>query len=316
MGIAARRTRQGRSAISADTGWAASARRDAETGAPAHEFEALDSGRLLVHRQFSPVLKRNGIATFDALFQFSGGQCVRRVHNRSTTRIAVYDRIGWHSFYLKRHAAPPWGECVRPLLNLGRPIFGARNEWHAIISLHEAGVPTLTPVAFGEVGERSLLLTDDLRTDLTLFDWARAPSAAAAGHAAARLPGKRAIIARVAAIVRRMHDSGIHHQDLFLHHILVCGEPVRLDMRIIDPGRAWRHDRLSLRWIVKDLAQLNASAGSLTRADRLRFLRLYLGRPFRPLDRMLAFFVALKSRRIAAHTTKHGLWPAMDDARR
>ena len=64
------------------------------------------------------------------------------------------------------------------------------------------------------------------------------------------------------------------------------------------------------------LAQLNASAGSLTRADRLRFLRLYLGRPFRPLDRMLAFFVALKSRRIAAHTTKHGLWPAMDDARR
>jgi len=168
MGIAARRTRQGRSAISADTGWAASARRDAETGAPAHEFEALDSGRLLVHRQFSPVLKRNGIATFDALFQFSGGQCVRRVHNRSTTRIAVYDRIGWHSFYLKRHAAPPWGECVRPLLNLGRPIFGARNEWHAIISLHEAGVPTLTPVAFGEVGERSLLLTDDLRTDLEL----------------------------------------------------------------------------------------------------------------------------------------------------
>jgi heptose I phosphotransferase len=313
MGIAARRTRQGRSAISADAGWPGAARQIAET-APAHEFEALDSGRLLVHRRFSPVLQRHGIATFDALFHFSGGQCVRRVHNRSTTRIAFYDRLGWHSFYLKRHASPPWVERVRPLLNFGRPIFGARNEWHAIQSLHEAGVPTLTPVAFGEVGERSLLLTDDLRTELTLFDWARAPSAHAV-QSGEHLPGKRAMIARVAVIVRRMHEAGIHHQDLFLHHILVCGEPARLDMRVIDPGRAWRHDRLSLRWIVKDLAQLDASAGSLTRADRLRFLRLYLGRPFRPLDRVLAFLVALKSRRIAAHTTKHGLWPATDAGR-
>jgi heptose I phosphotransferase len=315
MRIAARRTRQERSAIGADAGWTAAAPHVAERAIPAHEFEALDSGRLLVHRQFSSVLQRHGIATFDALFQFSGGQCVRRVHSRSTTRIAVYDRLGWHSFYLKRHAAPPWGERVRPLLNLGRPIFGARNEWHAIISLHEAGVPTLTPVAFGEVGERSLLLTDDLRTELTLYDWARAPSAEAAGQAAGRLPDKRATIARVAGIVRRMHDAGIHHQDLFLHHILVCGEPARLDLRVIDPGRAWRHDRLSWRWIVKDLAQLNASAGRLTRADRLRFLRLYLGRPFRPLDRVLALLVALKSRRIAAHTTKHGLWPATTASR-
>ena len=316
MRTAARRTRQGRPVTGTQSGWIAAAWRGAEGAAPAHEFEELDSGRLVVHRRFTPVLRRNGLATFDALFNFSGGQCVRRIHNRATTRIALYDGLGWHSLYLKRHAATPWGERLRPLLNFGRPIFGARNEWLAIFGLHDAGVPTLTPVAFGEAGERSLLVTDDLRTEFSLFDWVRGQSHAAAGRVGERLPGKRAMIARVAVIARRMHDAGIHHQDLFSHHILVCGEPARLDVRVIDPGRAWRRDHLSLRWIVKDLAQLNASAGSLSCVDRLRFLRLYLGRPFRPFDRVLALLIVLKSRRIAAHTSKHRLWPAPADAKR
>jgi heptose I phosphotransferase len=304
MRIAARRTRQGRATTRADSGWTAPVPRRADEAASAPDFEELDSGRLLVHRRFIPVLQHNRLATFDALFHFSGGQCVRSVHNRTTTKIALYDGVAWHSFYIKRHAAPPKIERLRPLLNFGRPIFGARNEWRSILGLQDAGVPTLTPVAFGEAGERSLLVTDDLRPKLTLFDWARAPS-----H-------KRAMIARIAVIARRMHDAGIHHQDLFLHHILVCGEPARLDVRVIDPGRAWRHERLSWRWIVKDLAQLDASAGSLSCGDRLRFLRLYLGRPFRPLDRLLVMLIALKARRIAAHTTKHGLWPPAGDGSR
>src|SRR5262245_23371703 len=135
----------------------------------AHEFEDLDEGRLHVDRGFGALLRQNRIATFEALFGFAHGQCVRRIKNRSTTRIALFDGSGYRWFYLKRHERPRWSERVRPLFNFSRPVFGARNEWLAILALREAAVPTLTAVCFGEHGDRSLLVTEDLRTDITLL---------------------------------------------------------------------------------------------------------------------------------------------------
>jgi heptose I phosphotransferase len=154
-------------------------------------------------------------------------------------------------------------------------------------------------------------VTEDLRTDVTLLDWVNRHAIGAASRAT-DAAHRRALIGDLARLTRRMHDAGIFHQDFFLHHILTRGEPGRLDMRVIDPGRALRAPRLSHRWTVKDLAQLNFSARYLPCADRLRFLRLYLGRPFRRFDRFLVRVIAMKSRRIAAHTAKHGLWVPAD----
>jgi heptose I phosphotransferase len=288
-------------------GWRGFAAREVAASAPAGDFAELDGGRLSVERRFGALLRQNGIATFEALFDLRGGVCVRRIKNRSNTRIALSDGGGCGSFYLKRHERPHWRERLRPLLNFGRPVFGARNEWLAILALREAGVPTLTPVCFGEHGGRSLLVTEDLRTDVTLLDWVNRFAIGTASRAADAEHG-RALIGDLARLTRRMHDAGIFHQDFFLHHILTRGEPGRLDLRVIDPGRALRTPRLPRRWTVKDLAQLNFSARYLSCADRLRFLRLYLGRPFRRSDRFLVRVIAMKSRRIAAHTAKHGLW--------
>jgi heptose I phosphotransferase len=104
-----------------------------------------------------------------------------------------------------------------------------------------------------------------------------------------------------------MHDCGLHHQDFYLNHLLCRGEPAELDIRVIDLGRARHRSRLSRRWIIKDLAQLDYSARKLSCSDRLRFLRLYLGRPFRPADRWLIRQVMLKSWLIAGHTARNNL---------
>ena len=293
--------------VTADAAWRGFAARETAATAWAPEVEVIDAGRLHVDRRFGALLRQNGIATFEALFGARGGVCVRKIKNRSTTRIALLDGSDCRWFYLKRHERPHWVERVRPLFNFGRPVFGARNEWLAIASLREAGVPTLTPVALGECGGRSLLVTEDLRTDVTLLDWVNRYAAGSAAHDAVTAH-KRALIVGLARLTRRMHGAGIFHQDLFLHHILTRGGEGRLDMRVIDPGRALRQPRFARRWIVKDLAQLNFSARSLSCADRLRFLRLYLGRPFRRSDRLLVRLIAVKSRRIAAHTAKHSLW--------
>ena len=112
---------------------------------------------------------------------------------------------------------------------------------------------------------------------------------------------------RQSAHARRMHGRGAHHQDFYLNHILWCGEPEHLDLRVIDLGRVGFARRLSRRWIVKDLAQLDYSARGLSCTDRLRFLRLYLGRRFTSADRWLVRRIMWKSRQIAAHTEKHRL---------
>ena len=275
------------------------------------EFDECDSGRLLINRRFLPVLRASGLTTFVALFNLAGGETVRAVADRSTARIVLPAAGSAMSFFLKRHQPPRLLERIKPVLHLSRPILGARNEWQAILRFHAAGIPTVTPIAFGEFQSQSLVMTQDLGTDRTLLDWAN-DVADARESRGGTLPEevqslKRRMIARVAEIARRIHSRGLHHQDFYLNHVLCCGDPAGLDLRVIDLGRAQHHERLSRRWVIKDLAQLNFSARRLSCRDRLQFLRLYLGRPFRGDDRRLIRQILLKSWWIAGHTAKNNL---------
>jgi len=275
------------------------------------EFEDWDAGRLRVNRRFAGILRSNRLTTCETLLDLTQGELVRQVGERQTSRVVLADENGQQAFYLKRHGAPTWRDRVRPLLNLSWPILGARNEWDAILKFHAAGIPTLIPVAIGEINGRSLLMTQDLETDFTLLDWVnQSADEAAPGRQQTGVAGsqwRRAVTGHVAAIARRMHERGIHHQDFYLNHLLWCGERSGLDIRVIDLGRATHARQLPWRWIIKDLAQLDYSARRLSCTERLRFLRIYLGRPFRARDRWLIRQIMLKSRLIAAHTAKHKL---------
>src|SRR5262249_17390814 len=152
-----------------------------------------------------------------ALYGLSGGETVRAVGNRSTARIRLSIEGRQESFYLKRHRPPRLRDRIRPLLHLSLPILGARNEWGAILPFHANGIPTMTPVAFGESEARSLVMTCDLGTDRTLLDWANGQRA---GSPADDLRLTREMTQRVAAIARRMHEGGLHHQDFYLNHLL------------------------------------------------------------------------------------------------
>jgi heptose I phosphotransferase len=275
------------------------------------KIEERDQGRLQVNRRFAGVLETGGLTTFDALFNLAGGKVVRRVGSRSTVQVRLNSGSGEQAFYLKRHGAASLVDRARPVMHLSQPIVGARNEWEAILRFHAAGIPTMTPVAFGESGGRSFVMTEDLGTDRTLLDWVnettsgQSPQANASSFEAARL--KRALLAQVAQIARRMHAAGLFHQDFYLNHMLCCGDSNRLDVRVIDLGRVRERRGRATRWMTKDLAQLDYSARRLSCADRLRFLRLYLGRPFQPADRWVVRWIALKSAWIASHTAKNGL---------
>lgn len=211
------------------------------------------------------------------------GQVFRELEARRTLRVEVAGR----GYFVKIHRGIGWGEIVKNLLTAKLPVLGAGQEWRAIQRLHEAGVPTMTAVAFGERGgnpatQHSFIITEELAPTVSLEDfslnWKQAPPP----------PGlKRALIAEVAHMTGTMHRAGVNHRDCYICHFLlhldhpVTAKSVRLSL--IDLHRAQTRAATPRRWRDKDLAALYFSALDigLTRRDRLRFLKNYFQRPLR-----------------------------------
>lgn len=108
------------------------------------------------------------------------------------------------------------------------------------------------------------------------------PRACAAGAPVTRGWARTAVVVRLAGFISAFHQSGRCHRDLYLCHVFcdldfAAQQPPRFTLidlaRVIVPGLR------RMRWIIKDLGQLDASARRIgaTRSDRLRFLRAYLG---------------------------------------
>lgn len=237
---------------------------------------------------------------------YSGGRVAKNLlRERTTVQIELDDADGTRrAFYLKRHLPPPWKEYVKPLLRLTRPILGARNEWHAIIQFHKVGIETMIPVAVGERGRTSFLLTESIDGCQKLSQWmenSRRSNDTSADHLTASM------VDRVAQVARTMHAAGLHHQDFYLTHLMVPDDDPCRKLYVIDLGRACRRKRLSQRWIVKDLAQLNYSAGSLSQNDRRRFLECYLDRALQDSDRPFVRRIERKTEAIARHSRKNRL---------
>lgn len=227
------------------------------------------------------------------------GQVYRELEGRRTLRTEVAGR----GYFVKIHRGIGWGEIVKNLLTAKLPVLGAGQEWAAIQRLTEAGVPTMTAVAYGERGanpaaQHSFIVTEELAptTDLEqlTLDWARQPPQP-------RL--KRALIAEVARMTGTMHRAGVNHRDCYICHFLLhTDKPVTADdfrLSLIDLHRAQVRAATPTRWRDKDLAALYFSVLDigLTRRDRLRFLRVYFQRPLRDILRDEARLLAWLERK-------------------
>src|SRR5690606_14360878 len=145
------------------------------------------------------------------------GQVYRELEGRRTLRTEVDGR----GYFVKIHRGIGWGEIVKNLLSAKLPVLGAGQEWQAIRRLTEAGVPTMTAVAYGERGsnpaaQHSFIITEELAptTDLEqlTLNWdSQAPEP--------RL--KRALIAEVARMTGTMHRAGVNHRDCYICHFLL-----------------------------------------------------------------------------------------------
>jgi len=93
-------------------------------------------------------------------------------------------------------------------------------------------------------------------------------------------PDKRRLIERVADEMRRLHEAGVYHADLTLQNILSNGSGIYfidLDKALLRPRREDALDLMNLSRLNRSVEKLFGSRGCVTRTDRLRFLRRYLG---------------------------------------
>ena len=259
---------------------------------------SLDSGRLLVNAEFLALLRANGVNSAEALWSL-GGDIVKRVlKERGTERAVLSDSItgAQVEVYLKRYTRRPLREVIKSAFSLKFKNFGAFEEWDSLLAFHEAGLPTLPPIAVakckaGDCGltlgvqgfTRASELYPQLKTD------------------AAR---RRALIAKTASLAASMHKEGMAHQDFYLVHLFIMpGDKLLL----IDLQRMFRQKALALRWVVKDLGQLMFSAKPNAQpGDVALFLRVYAKGRGLKLDELKALVkhCAAKAETISRHDAK------------
>lgn len=239
-------------------------------------------------------------------FGMEGGTVAKNfLPERTTTRFVLSGGNGSEqAFYIKRHGSSPLKEYLKPLFRLTRPILGARNEWVAMIRFHEVGIPTMVPVALGERGKHSFVVTRSIEGCSKVSKWMQ-ENLVRRQHC--DRDEVRLMIQKAAEITRTMHSARMHHQDFYLTHLMVSGDSADRQMYVIDLGRVRQRRHLSQRWIVKDLAQLDYSASLLTKSERCRFFEAYLGHSLRDSDRGVLRRIQRKSAAIARHSRKNRL---------
>lgn len=156
----------------------------------------------------------------------------------------------------------------------------ARREWRITTAAAERGLPTVTPVAYGERRRFGILQESYLLT-VRLFDCVTLEEALFSEDGTLRADAKtrRRLIRLLAALLRRMHDDGIYHQDLhpgnFLVETLPSGEK---RIYLLDLHRASLKPSLAIKHRIKSLAQFNMFASiSLSVGERLFFFNSYFG---------------------------------------
>jgi len=263
-------------------------------------LETWDAGRLTINGDYAALFRHAQITAFEAIWQHTAQAAVAKNlrADRVTLRFELTDAEGQpRAFYIKRHQNVPWKDYLKPLLQLSWPSVGARPEWKALLAFHAVGLATMTPVALGQTSQASFLITAALEQCHKLSEY----------EADQPPDQRREVVTDVADIARRMHQSGLHHQDFYLGHLMRPDDD-RGRIHVIDLGRVQTHRPWTARrWIVKDLAQLNYSAKTATPTERLRFLRTYLGRRLSATDRTLVASILRKTQRIARHSQKNGL---------
>ena len=248
------------------------------------------SVEVVAHLGYVETLDRWGIFELETLLSDPA-----RIRRRSTGRVphAVVDGPGGRlaSLFVReyRHGGL-FGRILRHrFISRGRPI----RELVVSDRARSARVPTPEIVAYVGTGlpgiahRRAVMVALEGYRDLV--DWL-GPGGSTAEMSRKEVAHRRAALGRLAVEVRRLHDAGVDHADLHVKNLMVQSEVddghepavalVDLDKSSWVEGRDGLSEdrrRRNLVRLDRSVEKLVRRGGSITRTERLRFLREYHG---------------------------------------
>lgn len=264
---------------------------------------------IILHKPFNKIWENKD--PFEEINKLTG-----EVYRAVATRRTIQFEINGESFYLKFHQGITYKEFLKNIFSFRIPVLGAKNEWRAIHRLTKNGVDTMEGVAFGEKGinpikKHSFIITRDLSPTISLEDfcanWKNSPPTYIV---------KKALIIRVASMVRKMHDCGINHRDCYICHFLLhqpFDDAKNFKISVIDLHRAQIRKSVPLRWRNKDLVALYYSCLNigLSMRDYLLFLKVYFkGQKLRDIfinEKDFLDSIQVKAEKIRERTIRKGL---------
>jgi len=278
----------------------------------AENYRPLTPGHGMIHKDYVSLLQRNGLTSLTDFFSPNLGCQLTKpgLGTRQRIRLALSDRDAKeHIFYLKRYDFPGWLPTLKRWLKERRHRGFAVYDFAAALTLAEKDITVPRPVAFGEqpgfLGpRRSFVLLEEIPGGQALERLLPRWDASRSRYRLLR--DRTRLLQALAALVRRLHEHGFFHRDLYLSHIFICRDDTgRERLGLIDLQRVF-HPHFPRRWRIKDLAQLLYSAREFfSDSDWQFFFREYFAA--QTLDRKQRRLVAAvrrKARRIARHDAR------------
>jgi tRNA A-37 threonylcarbamoyl transferase component Bud32 len=267
-----------------------------------------DMTEFFVEPEYKAAFEKIGLTSINAVFAFEGDRNLAKA-NLAPHRSRIEFQIDTPAttLFLKRYNHSPIIAQLRNWISAKKLTSIGLAECEATSNLASLGINTPKVVAWGELQglfleKCSFIITEKVpqgesieRQLPAFFDGAATPE---------NLKLRREFIGRLAEFVKKFHDTGYRHRDLYFSHIFLTANG---QFYLIDLARAFRPTIFRERYQIKDLAELNYSASTryFSNIDRLRFYLVYAGgQKLQSQDKTLIRKVIRKTRQIARHDIK------------
>jgi tRNA A-37 threonylcarbamoyl transferase component Bud32 len=257
---------------------------------------------------YKSAFEQLGLTSIDAFFAFQGDKNLAKA-NLAPHRSRIEFQIDTPAttLFLKRYDNPPMSAQFKNWISTKKRISFGFAEFETTSKLLSLGINTPKSVAWGQLRgcffeKHSFIITEKVPQGESIER--RLPDCFNSSVTLENLKLRRQFISRLAEFIKKFHETGFRHRDLYFSHIFLTADS---QFYLIDLARAFRPAVFSERYRIKDLAELNYSAPTryFSNADRLRFYNAYAGESkLKSRDKTLIRKIIRKTRQIARHDIK------------
>jgi heptosyltransferase-2 len=272
------------------------------------------SKSFFIDSNYKNAFSKSGLTSIEDIFSFDSANNLTK-SNLARYRTRLQFEINSPSWppsttvFLKRYDRPPVLVQLGNWLSQHNRRSCAFCELEAVNKLTAAGINAPKVISYGEqwgtlFEKRSFIITEKIPDAESLER--KLPSFFTGPATTENLKLRRNFIVQLAAFIKKFHETGYRHRDLYFSHIFYNDNG---EFFLIDLARVFKPIVLRRRFQIKDIAQVyySAPANHFSKTDRLRFYMEYTGQSkLTKKDKIFIRKVINKAERMARHDSKHG----------